>query len=242
MLSCEDALRPGWLPGLCAICRAWQRRVICTDCLHREFRAERRCPRCAARLPPGAAHCVACSQAAFALSSTVAACSYESPWDGLVAQMKFHDRAPLVGPLAQLLAFRIRQAGTHRPHALVPLPTTRARRIERGAELTTLLARALGHELRLPVWTTVLERHRESPPQRSLDRAQRQRNLRGAFAVPPVSASRLGRTRIALVDDVMTTGATLDEAARTLQAAGVHEVQAWVLARTERRDGATTPP
>lgn len=229
----ELSLRAGWLPGLCAICGSWQMQVICSDCLRREGRLSPRCPRCAARLPAGADLCAGCAREAPQQSSSVAAVSYEAPWAQLIAQMKFQDRAPLVRPMAQLLAFAIRHAGGPLPQALLPLPTTRARCIERGADLPALLARALGRELRLPVWDDLIVRQRDAPAQRTLDRAQRQRNVRGAFSVRAPGAEPLMGARVALVDDVMTTGATCGEATRCLLDAGAQEVRVWVLARTE---------
>ena len=115
-----------------------------------------------------------------------------------------------------------------RPAALVPVPLHHRRLRQRGYDQALELARPLARALDLPLLAGHLQRHRATVPQSELDAAARRRNVRGAFGVADGTA--LPR-HVALVDDVMTTGATLAEAARALRRAGVSRVDLWVAAR-----------
>ena len=114
------------------------------------------------------------------------------------------------------------------PTVIVPMPLSRQRRRQRGFNQAELLAAAIGRALGLKRDGKCLVRTRHAPPQRSLPRAARLRNLRGAFAV----RRPLPGTRLALLDDVATTGATARAAAEALLAAGAEEVHLWVVAKT----------
>jgi len=183
------------------------------------------CGRCALPLPPGEALCGGCLRQPPPLQATHAALRYDFPADQLLPRLKFHDDLAAGRLLAQLMAQAF--AGCERPQALVPVPLHRQRLRGRGYDQALELARPLARALRLPLHVTALRRERATRPQSRLDAAARQRNLRGAFAC---DAGRLP-AHVALVDDVMTTGATLHAAARALHRAGVARVDAWVCAR-----------
>ena len=112
------------------------------------------------------------------------------------------------------------------------LPLMRPGLRERGYNQAWELARRLARELNLPAQADGLQRWRDTPAQTTLDAAARRANLRDAFLVHPGLAGRLAGRHVALVDDVMTTGATLATTAELLLRAGAREVSAWVLART----------
>lgn len=114
------------------------------------------------------------------------------------------------------------------PAVLIPIPLHAARLRRRGYDQALELARPLARQLGLPLVIDVLRRGRETAPQSRLDAAQRRRNLRGAFQVDRSTALP---PHVVLVDDVMTTGATLHAAAVALRRAGVARVDAWVCAR-----------
>lgn len=182
------------------------------------------CRRCALPLPtPGT--CAHCLRQPPPLQATQAAFLYRAPLDRLLPRFKFHHDLASGRLLAQLMAHAC--AGCERPQALVPVPLHRGRLRQRGYDQALELARPLASHLRLPLRTDLLRRVRDTTAQSRLDATARRRNLRGAFAVAdgPVPA------HVALVDDVMTTGATLHAAARALRRAGVARVDAWVCAR-----------
>jgi len=111
---------------------------------------------------------------------------------------------------------------------IVPVPLSRKRLRERGFNQAVEIARPIARAARKPVELALLERARDTPPQFDLPWAERRRNVRGAFT----ATRTLIDATVAVVDDVMTTGATLDEIAATLKAAGAARVVNWVVART----------
>jgi len=154
----------------------------------------------------------------------VAVYAYAFPLDRLIQALKFDERLLL----ADFLAAALQPDAGQLPDALIPMPLHSARLRERGHNQSLELARALSRRLGIPVWMEAAQRLRDTPPQASLPWKARQKNLRGAFACAPHVAGK----RIAIVDDVMTTGASLNELARALKRAGATEVEAWVVART----------
>jgi len=158
---------------------------------------------------------------------------YAHPLDLLEARFKFRGDLAAGRVLAELMIERARLEAPSLPATIVAVPLhvsrLRARGYNQALELAKPLARALG----IPLDRDLLVRLRATPAQTGLDAAARRRNLRGAFAV---AKGRALPHHVVLVDDVMTTGATLRECARTLRRAGVARVDAWVLARAPQRN------
>lgn len=212
------------LPGGCWICRDWGWARLCDACLQRFAPALPRCPRCA--LPLQAPHCAACLREPLPLDAVHAAVDYQPPWDGLLQALKYEQALGLAPPLAALLA---RDAPSPPPGCLLlPVPLHRRRLRERGYNQSQLLAQALAERLALPVDLRLIERVADTPAQARLSRRERLANLRQAFALRGPAPQR----PCLLIDDVMTTGATLATLATLLRAAGVPGVSAWVVART----------
>ncbi|MCJ0826337.1 ComF family protein [Luteimonas sp. 50] len=216
-LACGEA---GDDHDLCAPCRAalpWHRNA---------------CLRCALPLPAmagGAAATAACGRCLRhppPLDRVQAACLYAAPLDRWLPRFKFHQDLAAGHLLAQLLAQAC--ADAPRPQAVVPVPLHRARLRRRGYDQALELARPLARALALPLQPRLLQRVRATAPQSELSAAARRRNLRDAFVV---AANAALPAHVVLVDDVMTTGATLHAAARALRRAGVARVDAWVCAR-----------
>ncbi|MFM2059305.1 MAG: hypothetical protein RLY71_3690 [Pseudomonadota bacterium] len=221
----------------CLICRQWQASSLCDSCLAAFAPACLRCRYCAIELPAGAdGICPDCLRAPPPCSRAVAALSYGHPWDQLVLRLKFSDRPELARLLAALLAAEVERAmhrdALPRPDWLLPVPLADARLRERGYNQAWEIGRRVARRLDLPASADLLWRVRATPHQLDLPRAARQTNVHGAFACAPQARQQLAGTTVALVDDVMTTGATLDEVTRTLLRAGVADVQVWVVART----------
>ena len=191
-----------------------------------------RCPRCALPLAQplrlDEAGCAECQGHASALSRCVAAVDYGWPWSMLIGRLKFEGDAGLARVLARRMHTPAAASLLAEADWLTPMPLAPARLAERGFNQSRLLAVHLNAS---PV-LDVLTRIRDTPPQRLLDRATRQRNVRGAFAVDARAAGRLHGRRVLLIDDVMTTGASLQAAALALRAGGATRVDALVLART----------
>lgn len=150
----------------------------------------------------------------------------------LIADFKFNARVELARPLAGQLLGVVQGTPGARPELLLPIPLSRGRLAQRGYNQAWELTRHLTRSLGITSSAHVLERPVDSAHQADLPLAQRLRNLRGAFFVNPRQRARVAQRHVALVDDVMTSGATLHEAAATLLRAGAARVDAWVLART----------
>jgi len=162
----------------------------------------------------------------------VCALDYGFPWQSLITRFKFDGAVDLARPLAERLAAAVRGAGTDRPDCVVPVPLSNRRLAERGFNQAWELARRVARGLHIPAHADALLRVIDTPHQAGLERRARLSNLHGAFATAAPYRSQLSGQHVALVDDVMTTGATLAAAAAALQRAGVARVQVWVLART----------
>jgi ComF family protein len=184
-----------------------------------------RCPSCA--LPtPGGAVCGACLKSPPAFDATYAVWRYAFPVDKLVQTLKFEHRLALAGLFARTLLGQARPEGD----ILLPVPLSPTRLTERGFNQAVEIARSLGRALGLPLDTASVRRTLDAGPQSRLPWKERRRNVRGAFEC---RADFSGKAVI-VIDDVMTTGATLDELARTLKKHGAARVSNWVVARALR--------
>lgn len=224
---------PRWrLPSQCEVCRGWSGGPLCADCTRRFSPPAPRCRHCALRVGTGAAVCGGCLRDPPPFEHTFCVADYAFPWDRLIAACKFNGRAELAALLAERLDVALRDAGAPQPDLIVPVPLAPARLAERGYNQAWEIARRLARHIKVPAGADVLQRALDTPHQADLTRAQRLVNQRGAFTVPPSRRARLAGRRIALVDDVLTTGATAREAAGALLRAGAAAVDVWVVART----------
>jgi len=223
-----DAARRA-LPQRCELCAAASgAELICHGCHASLPRLGPACPVCALRTTNGevCGHCLAEPPPFVA---TVAAFAYAFPVDRLLHAFKYHGRLALAEWCASaILEERERHRGAQRPDRLVALPLAPERQRERGYNQAFEIARAIGERLRVPLMRKGMHRVRASPPQVTLPWSERAQNVRGAFACE----IDLAGLSVAIVDDVMTTGASLAEFARTLHRAGAARVENWVVART----------
>jgi len=216
------------LPQRCALCmRMCGDACLCDLCADAIAPAAPACPRCALPSPAGAV-CGRCLAHPPAFDAALAAGLYAFPLDRLVMRLKYAADLPLAAALGALLARAAAAAGAPgRVDALVPMPLAAARQRARGCNQAREIAKALARASGLPLARGLL-RIKAGAPQAALPWRERVRNVRGAFA-----ASRaFDGMRVALVDDVMTTGATASAAAAALRRAGAAHVEAWVVART----------
>ena len=220
------------LPHQCEVCRQWSAQALCSDCVARFAAPQPRCRCCGLHLGLAAAACGHCLRNKPPFQHTVCVAEYGFPWDHLIADFKFNGRAELAALLAHHLLNAVRAAALPLPQLVLPVPLSAARLAERGYNQAWELARRVAAALKVPAEATLLQRPLDSAHQALLSRTERQRNLRTAFMADPRRRAQLQGQRVALVDDVMTTGATAGEAATVLLRAGASAVDIWVLART----------
>ncbi|WP_322023258.1 ComF family protein [Burkholderia sp. BCC1977] len=241
------------LPNRCALCGNLSHTVICSACDAAYWNEARlRCDVCAVPLgvgrprpragrgrhgdagPASAYRCDACRATPPPFDATLALADYRAPLDGLARGLKFHARLALGAEFAARLAQRVGDTDAMRAaggfDVIAPVPLSHRRLVARGYNQAWAIARPLARRLGVRADAALLARVAETAPQSRLDRRARRDNVLAAFAV----AGDLTGRHVALVDDVMTSGATLAAAAQALKAAGAARVTNLVALRTAR--------
>lgn len=186
------------------------------------------CPTCATPTPRGdiCGHCLAHPPS---FSATRAAFSYSFPLDQLILAMKFREQLALSQTFAEKLALRIDQSAL--PDLIIPMPLHPQRLRDRGYNQSLLIAAHLAKLLNIPMLPQGCARVRATATQSSLAWKDRNKNMRDAFRC---DLNLIGK-KVALLDDVMTTGASMNALAKAVQQAGAQHISAWVVARTLKR-------
>lgn len=185
------------------------------------------CLGCALPIPNGT-HCGSCLSHPHRFSRCTALCAYTFPWDKLIQRLKFGADLALADALAEKLACRLDQSRL--PDLIVPMPLHPNRLRERGYNQSVLLAERLAHSSGVKVAPLACRRIRDTAAQSSLKYKLRRKNMRNAF----VCDVDLSGMRVALVDDVLTSGASLDALAAAVMQRGASDVEVWIVARTVR--------
>ncbi|NJC88047.1 MAG: ComF family protein [Desulfuromonas sp.] len=189
-----------------------------------------RCPVCAVAyrtLIPASHHCEACLRQPPPFVKVHAVGPYAGTLQDAVQRFKYHGQLPLERPLGTMLAEAVLAGGGSLPELVIPVPLHQSRLRERGYNQALQLSRQVGSALGIPVAPALLHRVKATAAQQGLDAVARKSNLKGAFAVTRPFTGR----RLLLVDDVMTTGATVRECASVLCKAGAVSVEVAVLGR-----------
>ena len=220
-----------WLPRDCLLCgaasngAASHHAALCADCHdHLPRLTTQHCPQCA--LPtPGAAVCGACMKHAPSFDATTALWHYDFPIDRMIQSIKYSHRLASADFFGAELAMLPRTATV--ADFILPVPLSAQRLKQRGFNQSVEIARPLARQLGIPLELKHIRRQRDTTPQATLPWKERAKNIRHAFEC---HIDLTGKT-VLVVDDVMTTGATLNELARTLKAYGAVRVENYVLAR-----------
>ncbi len=237
--SAWPALVHAALPNLCALCGNMSQSTLCAGCDEAYSNETRlRCLVCAVPLSRSRRQarpdyrCADCVNSPPPFDATLALADYRAPLDALAVGLKFRARLMLAGEFAQRLArlAEDRLDSSDQPDLVVPVPLAAKRLVKRGYNQAWQIAKPLAKALHVRSSTTLLKRVVETAPQSRLDHDARRLNVNRAFAVTaPVQG-----LHVAVVDDVMTTGATLEALARLLKANGARRVTNFVALRTPK--------
>jgi len=232
-----------FLPNLCQLCHRSRQALVCAACYTDWLNpTQARCLRCAHKLEnsnlaanhtPVSLFCGTCLTHPPVFERTYTLGDYAAPQDQLIWALKFNNKLPLADFFAKHLATVIQQSliqTIRQPILLLPIPLSKQRMQQRGYNQAWEITRRLSRLCQLPTHPTGLIKIRNTSTQTSLDINERQRNLRGSFITEPCVKGQ----HIFLIDDVMTSGITLNEAARTLHRAGALSVSNYVVMRTPR--------
>jgi ComF family protein len=221
-------IRQTLLPQDCLLCRAASgEQLLCEACERELPSTASACPRCALAGSSNA-ECGACIADPPHYDASCAAFVYAYPMDALIQALKYGGQLALAGLFAHKLYQRVGKAAG--VDLIVPLPLHPARLAERGFNQAAEIAKGLSRLTGIAMDAQLARRVRNTAPQTALPWRERAANMRQAF----VCEQDLSGFSLAVVDDVMTTGATLDEFARTLKRSGAARVENWVVARTPR--------
>lgn len=221
-------------PGRCVLCgdNSGRERDLCRGCERALPRIHIACKLCALPMPtPGI--CGECQQTPPEFARARVPFFYQPPVDTLVQRLKYSGDLASGRVLAQLLLDYLptRELPSQPwvpPTVLIPVPLHSRRLLSRGFNQTLELARVIARELGIPCETGAVRRTINTAPQQNLSRRARRRNMRNAFSV----SGNFNGQRIAIIDDVITTGSTANTLARACLSAGAREVEVWAIART----------
>jgi len=219
-------------PPVCTLCGAAGHEGvdICRGCLNDLPFNHHACRRCALPLPdavPTGSLCGHCQKQPPKFDCCHAPLRYAYPLDHLISSLKFRSKLAHGKLLSQLIAGHLIQQQCELPELIIPVPLHASRQRERGFNQALELARPLGKHFGLPVESSYMLRSRATSPQMGLDKQARRKNIRGAFELK----GELSARHVAIVDDVVTTGNTVNELAARLRQGGVERVDVWAVAR-----------
>ena len=217
------------LPVPCFLCgNPATQSMLCRHCEAELPQIDRSCTLCAMPLQQGLI-CGQCLKKPPRHQRAVTAFLYAEPIDRCISAFKYQQQLGFTKLFADKLLSQIQQ-NAELPDCIIPIPLHPKRLRKRGFNQAHELSKVLSQLLAIPVAMDTLYRVRHTPPQAALPLKQRRRNIKNAFRCKSDSLP----ARIALVDDVYTTGITLDEAAKTLQRQGAEYIEVWTIARAIR--------
>jgi ComF family protein len=219
-------------PSVCEVCGAWPAAPVCEACVRLFAKLSQRCSTCAGLLPNTIKQCRACVARPPLWSRACAAVDYEYPWNTLIAKFKFQEDSGWARFFARLMrGIPSIESALQSADVIIPMPLSAERLKQRGFNQAALLARNLSEKKTLE---HALLRVINTVPQSSLPYKDRGANVRNAFSMEPLNYGAVSGKKVVLVDDVMTSGASLTAATQVLMQAGAAQVMVVVFARTRK--------
>ena len=228
------------LPSQCLLCACTLNgELLCTGCQFELPHVDDQmvCRQCGIRTHSVSEFCGHCLHHPPAYSRSIIPFAYAYPLDNLIHKFKYRRHLASGKLLSQLLADYLRHHAVQQedwqlPDLLVPAPMHWLRRWQRGFNQAEIVGQYVAQALEVPFETRMIQRVHKTPAQKELTRSERQRNLRKAFKISENKRGAIAGKRIAIIDDVVTTTATVRELSKLLMNAGAKDVQVWALART----------
>lgn len=222
------------LPRQCLLCRQPSQREIdlCFDCETELPWSDTSCYYCGSPLSEtNYSICGKCITNPPAFNRTIAIFTYEFPIDNWINTLKFHQQLVVANTLGNLAASRIQAeyTNTRLPECIIPIPLHPKRTRERGYNQALEIAKHLAKQLKIPLDVHSCIRQRYTQAQTLTPAKLRKKNVKHAFYIKPILIAK----HIAIVDDVVTTGHTIQEAATTLRDSGVQQIDVWCIAKTK---------
>lgn len=218
-----------WLPQACLLCgQTSHSQSLCTDCQRDLPRFTNSCPQCGLPLPhlTSPAMCGHCLQQPPHYDRVISSFAYAPPVSQLVSKLKFQGEILQARLLGEFLLETVQSADSQ-AQAILPVPLHKRRLRQRGFNQALEISRPLSKGLGIPLLLQSIDRLRDTLPQSEQNASQRAANVRGTFRLK----QPLDYRHIAIVDDVMTSGHTVNEIARQLRASGVEQIEVWCVAR-----------
>jgi len=221
-----------WLfPKKCIVCKQAEpqdNHPCCTTCyLTLPFQTHA-CAQCGQRFAANSDHCGRCINKPPSFDACFCPFEYQGVIKTQIQNFKYHEQLEIAPQLAQLMEYELHTNGIELPDILIPVPLHISRLRSRGYNQSQLLANALAKRLNIPVDNNIIAKHRKTSPQAELSLKKRSNNLKSSFKIK----KRCSLKSVAIIDDVVTTGSTANEIAKTLKKNGVNYIQVWGLAHT----------
>jgi len=231
--NCIKNIQFTLLPGCCLLCGKLsdRRQDLCLACRSKLPANDHHCRSCAQPLPlstTGGSLCGRCQKKRPYYDRCFAPFRYQDELTSLHHNFKFHRKLAAGRLMAELMCDQLEASSRNYPQLLIPVPLHSRRLRDRGFNQAQEIARILSARLSIPIDTHSLCRTRNTSAQSGLPKKERQRNIRNAFAL----SEKVTSPHVSIIDDVMTTGFTVNEIAKILRASGVSEIEIWVFART----------
>lgn len=225
-----------FFPSRCVLCDCVVRdkKPVCSDCFEKLtlLSEVRTCKKCSYPISEGAILCDVCLTHSHYFTACFAAAIYKKELRQAIIKFKFYKRPDLHRGLAELILMRLAKFDVlPKFDAVIGVPLSEKRLAERGYEQAVLIAKVVAEELGIKLLKNCVKKIKDVPAQSKLSYAKRQKNLRGAFKV--IDAEKVKEKVILLIDDIYTTGATVDEVSKILLAAGAKEIYVATVALTE---------
>jgi ComF family protein len=235
-MSLSTRLKQLFFPHTCVLCaeRSNQPRDLCTACEKELPWTSLACKQCGIRLPTSSTSdtCGQCQTSSPAFDHVFALCDYEEPIDRMITAAKFNHQLVYTRILGELLAQNAEQNWYKQqslPALLLPVPLHNTRLRERGYNQALEITKAAAKKLKLPIGKHYCQRAKATVPQSSLAHHERDKNVKNAF----ILQKPLTVKHVAIIDDIVTTGHTVDELSKVLRQAGVERIDVWCCARTQ---------